>query len=261
MTKDSLGDRSAAEPQLPAGNSRRARRGETALVMSTWQGLMLVSVASLAVWGTLEAIMPVFLVPGHLQSFGNDATAALKQEQRDSNALCRAKNATLSIALLASTLALSLAAAELLLRGERLRAIWGGLLAGLMAAAIVIGAGAVGATSIEALALPDHRLFKTMIVQSGVLGALGLAVGLGISLALFRVRLLVTCAGGCLLGGLLAAFLFPIAASILMPRLNTEFLMPDAGIGRLFWIGLAAGLIGVAVTGLGKERSRSESGA
>ena len=253
-------DQSSAEPSLPVGNSCQVEGDDTALVMLPWQSLLLASVVSLAVWATLEGIMPVFQLPEHLQNFGNDATQAQMQEQRETVALFQTRNATISIALLAFTLALAIAAAELLFRGERSRAIWGGLLAGLMAAILAIGAGAVGAALMESLVLPDHRLAKTMIVQSGMLGLTGLAVGLGIALALFRRRLLVTCAGGCLLGGLLAAFLFPIVASMLLPQLNTEFLMPDPGIGRLLWIGLSAGLIGATLTGLGKERKRSASG-
>ena len=129
-----------------------------------------------------------------------------------------------------------------------------------MAALIAIGAGAVGAALIDKVHLPDHRLVKTMIVQSGMLGLMGLGIGFGIALALFHRRIAVTCATGCLLGGFLAALLFPIVASVLLPQVNTDLLMPDPGMGRLLWLGIAASLIGATVTGLGKERKLRESG-
>ena len=256
MAENSLLDQEGGGECSSVGRTTIAGRSDTALRISPWQGISLAAIVSVAVWGTLEAIMPVYVVQDDMQMSGNDVTQEQMQEQRDTSVLYRTRNAMISLSMLAFTLASTIAALELFIRGEQLRAIWSGLLGGLIAAVIASGAGAVGATLLDSLAMPDHRLVKTMIVQSGMLSTMGLAIGLGISLAFFRKQLLLTCTGGCMLGGLLAAFAFPIVASVLLPDLNTEELMPGAGIGRLLWAGLAAGLIGVTVTGLGKERSQ-----
>jgi hypothetical protein len=95
-----------------------------------------------------------------------------------------------------------------------------------------------------------------MIVQGAMLGVMGLGLGLAMSLALSRPRPLVTCVTGCLLGGVLAALVFPPIVGFFLPGANTEDLVPDEGTGRLLWVGLVAGLIGMTVTGLGQEVPR-----
>ena len=83
ITNRGVDDPAAADPSVPVDDSRQVGSGERALAVAPWQGLLLASVASIAVWGTLEVIMPVFRLPEHLQNLGNDATAAKLQEHRE----------------------------------------------------------------------------------------------------------------------------------------------------------------------------------
>ena len=133
---------------------------------------------------------------------------------------------------------------------------------------IAIGAGAASSTISTAIGTNTNPtvppkvspLVKVMIVQGAGLGVLGLGIGLAMALPLFPPRPLATCVTGGLLGGLLAALVFPLAIGFLLPNANTEELMPEAAVGRLLWIGLFAGFLGITLTGLGKEQRKVRLG-
>ena len=263
QTANGTAGQESAAPGVPHGGELRpAEMGGKALVMKPWQGLACALLAGLIVCGTLQAILPVYEMPADLQALQGPAIAPRLQEMQEHTRVARIKNATLSFGVLAFTLGLVLTAAELLIRRDPLRAVWGGLLAGVLAGVIGLGAGAAGAALSGALGPTDNPLVKPivtplvklMLVQGAVLGVIGLGVGLAMSLPMFRPRLSITCMTGCLLGGLLAALIFPPAIGFVFPNANTEDLMPEAGKGRFLWVGLAVGLIGVTVTGLGKEK-------
>jgi hypothetical protein len=229
-------------------------RADSALRLSRAQGLIWPMLASLVVWGVLEKSLPVFQLPPELRELTGNVSGELSDRMRMEMPVVEANNAKFSLAILAFSLGLTLTVAELQVRRQTPRALIVGPVAGFVAAAIAVLAGTAGAALMDSVRLPDHRLVKTMILQCAMLGVLGLGVGVAMAAMLFRASLWKNCIAGCLLGGLLAAFLFPILAAVLMPRMNTEFLIPEPGVGRLLWVGLPASLIGLSVTGLGKER-------
>jgi len=276
MAADATNDNlERAEPTAPGGTSpaspesvaaRATGVGRGALVIAPWQALLLSLLAGLVVWAILESILPVFELSEELAALQGPAMAPRLAEIQQEREIANTRNTMLSLVVLAFTLALLLTAAEALLRRDLPRAVWGGLLAGIVAGAIALGAGAAGAALAKSLKLqanPQEQttlspLAKSVLVQGGMLGVLGLGVGLALSLPLFRPDLCATCVLGCLLGGLVAALVFPLTASTLLPNVGTEKLMPDAGVARLLWIGLATTLIGATVAGLGKERPKRE---
>jgi hypothetical protein len=230
--------------------------------MAPWQGLLLAILAGVAVWGAYQAILPVFELSEELAALQGPAIAPRLQEIQDNLRANRFKNAAVGMVIMGFGLGLVLTVGELMIRRSHGRAIWGGLLAGLIAGGISFGAASVGNTLSDALGptgdptAPSSMspLVKTMVVQGAVLGMIGLGVGLAMSVPMLSPRPLGVCLFGCLLGGLLAAVVFAPTVGLLLPHENTEELMPDSRMGQLLWVGLTAGLIGITVTGLGKER-------
>ena len=234
---------------------------EDGLAMSPLVGLTMALFAGLVVWGILEMIMPVFVLPEHLRDAGGNMPEELHRELFAALKVNTEQNAILSLVLLASILALVLSVTELLHRRAGLRVAWGGLLAGLLAGVVALGAVTLAIELHDALSLEGNRLGKTLIVQSAMLGMTGLGIGLAIAVPMFRPRLFLTCLAGCLIGGLLAALIFPISASVCLPHVNTDQLIPQPGVGRLLWAALATGLIGLAACGLGKKKKRKRATA
>jgi hypothetical protein len=216
--------------------------------------LVVVLVAVVVAWAALEATLPVFQLPEELAQLAGNLNNEQIQSLRAGNAEIRKNNAMVGAAILASILALAITVAELLKRRAPVKAVWGGLLA----AAVGAGAG-VGAALLGVIVLTSFRsenpLMKTMVVQGVTLGVVGLGVGIAVALPLLRPRLLVNCMAGGLLGGILAALVFPIVVSFL-PKVNTEDLVAE-GLGRLVWVAVAYALIGLTMTGLGKEKPKA----
>ncbi len=244
----------------PGGVSIPTRNVEKALLLSMIPGLILAGLVSLLVWGVLEVMPPVFELPEHLRELSGNAPEEQQKELLDTSLVVSNKNAALSLVMLTSTLGLFLTIAEVKLRHQGTRAIWGGLLAILIAGAFAVGGSMLGSMLAASSSLPEDPLFRTLIVQSAMFGLAGLGVGTGVAFAttlpIFRARLLANCVTGGLLGGLLAGLMFPFASSILMPNARTEVLMPDPGVSRLLWLALLSFLTVLTATGMGKEAKR-----
>jgi hypothetical protein len=242
-----------SSPENSQAPDDRALTADKALVMGPGASLVIALLAGVAVWAVLNSIMPVFLLPERLAGLSGNLPEAQLQELKAAAALARQRNTMVALGAMASVLALTLAAAELFFRRQPVRAVFGGLLAGLIGGGVGVGAAVLGDLLMTSVKL-ENPLAKTMILQLSMLGLVGLGVGIAIAIPILRPRLLATCVSGGLLGGVLAAFLFPILVSFL-PRVNTEQLVPD-GKGLLLWIALAFGLIGGVMAGLGKEKPK-----
>lgn len=233
------------------------RNGEKALLLSTIPGLIVAGLVTLAVWGVLEVMPSVFELPEHMRELSGNAPEEQQKEMLDASLVVSNRNAALSLVMLISTLSLFLTVAEVKLRHQRLRAIWRGLLAMLIASRFAVGGSILGGTLAASSSLPEDPFVRTIIVQSAMFGLAGLGVGAGVAFAttlpIFRPKLLATCCVGGLLGGLLAGLVFPFASSILLPSARTEVLMPDPGVSRLLWLALLSCLSVLTVTGMGKE--------
>jgi len=250
---ESARNASAAVPSTaiaPLGNH------DHALMTTPLFGLAMALLAGIAVWGTLEATLPVFQLPDHLTQVGGNAPDAELNAQRTALKVTKERNAIFSLVVLGSTLALVLTAFELVHRRAGARIIWGGLVAEVIAGVIALGAAVVGIGIHDGLELQDHRVGKTIIVQGAMFAIFGLGIGLAIGIPTLRPRLVITCVAGCLIGGMLTALIFPVVASTLLPNSNIDFLVPESRVGRLLWVGLTTGLIGLTTTGLGKDKKK-----
>lgn len=243
---------------LPA-SSPPLRVRAFSLVLGPGAGLVISVLVGLALGGILHALLPVFQLPERLQNLSGNLPNELLMELKREMSRVDFRNAAFALALWGGGLAWALTTTELCLRRQRGRAVWGGLLAGLVAALVAAGGMALAAALQDSLAMPDSRLVKSTLVQGTLFGIAGLGIGLGLALPLRPRKLLLSCLIGGLLGGMVAGALFPILASVALPNLNTDFLMPDEALGRLLWTVLAAGFIGVTITGLSKERAASGS--
>ena len=246
-----------AQQISPDGLSIPSRNEERALLLSPIPGLILAGFAALLVWGVLEVMPPVFELSERLRELSGNAPEEQQKEKKDASLAASNNNTALSLVMLTSTLGLFMTVAEVKLRHQRLRAIWGGLLAILIAGAFAVGGSILGGMLAASSSLPEDPLIRTVIVQSAMFGLAGLGVGAGVAFAttlpIFRPQLLAICLTGGLLGGLLAGLIFPIASSILLPNARTEVLMPDPGVSRLLWLALVSCLSALTVTGMGKE--------
>lgn len=247
-----------AQQISPDGVSIPKGNGENALLLSTIPGLIVAGIVALLVWGVLEVMPSVFELPEHLRELSGNAPEEQQKELLDTSLVVSNKNAALSLVMLISTLGLFLTIAEVKLRRQGLRAIWGGLLAVLIAGAFAVGGSIVGSVLAASSSLPEDPLLKTIIVQSAMFGLAGAGVGLGVAFATtlpsFRPKLLAVSVTSGLLGGLLAGLIFPFASSILLPNARTEVLMPDPGVSRLLWLALVSCLSALTVTSMGKEK-------
>lgn len=232
--------------------------GEKSLLISLGQGLICSGVAALVVWGALGELLPVFELPEHLRELSGNAPEAKQKELMAASVATANKNATFSLALLAGLLGLTLTIAELKSRNQGRRAIWGGVLAFVVAAGIAIGGGVLGGGLAKSSSLPEDPLTKTIVLQAVTLGCVGLGVGLGLGLAVMlpkiQPQLLATCSVGGLLGGLVGGLIYPLVSSVALPGARTEVALPDPGISRLLWLAVGAIMIALVVTGMGKEK-------
>ncbi len=233
------------------------QNGEKRLLLSGMPGMMLAAVVALVVWGVLEVMPSVFELPVHLRELSGNAPEEQQKELLDTSLVVSNKNAALSLVMLTSTLGLFLTIAEVKLRHQGLRAVWGGLLAILIAGGFALGGSILGSMLAASSSLPEDALTRTIIVQAAMFGVAGLGVGAGVAFAttlpIFRPHLLANCLLGALLGGLLAGLIFPFASSILLPNARTEVLMPDPGVSRLLWLALVSCLSVLTMTCMGKE--------
>ncbi len=246
-----------AQQISPDGVSIPTRNREKALLLSMIPGLIVAGVVALAVWGVLEVMPSVFELPEHLRELSGNAPEEQQKERLDTSLVVSNRNAALSLVMLVSTLSLFLTIAEVKLRHQGLRAIWGGLLAMLIASVFAVGGSILGGVLAASASLPEDPFVRTIIVQCAMLGLAGSGVGAGVAFAttlpIFRPQLLAICLTSGLLGGLLAGLIFPFASSILLPNAQTEVLMPDLGVSRLLWLALVSCLSALTVTSMGKE--------
>ncbi|MEQ9411594.1 MAG: hypothetical protein RIK87_28025 [Fuerstiella sp.] len=214
---------------------------------------------AIVVWGALEVLLPVFELPEHLRELSGNAPEEQQKELMAASVATANKNATFGLALLAGILGLSLTIAEVRARRQGRRAVWGGLLAFVIAAGFAVCGGILSGQLSTSASLPEDPLTRTIVLQAVTFGFVGLGVGMGVSLAVslpkIQPALSGTCAVGGLLGGLLGGLIFPLASSILLPGARTELSLPDPGISRFLWLAVGALMVAVTITGMGKEKT------
>ncbi|MCY2992600.1 MAG: hypothetical protein NTY19_32670 [Planctomycetota bacterium] len=219
-------------------------------------GAAVALLAGLATWGMLQATGPVFAIPPELANLPTPAPSDKLAELDRALAIASRNNATYALGLLGLLLGAFLATAEAVSRRTVRTAIPKGLLAGVTGGLAGAVAGFVGSQAFGYLLYFPHLspLGKTIVIQIGALGLLGSGVGLGLGLPYARPRLLANCILGAVLGGTLAAVIYPAVVGYLLPVADTEMVVPGVRGGQLPWVLLTAGLIGLVATGLGKPR-------
>jgi hypothetical protein len=104
-------------------------------------------------------------------------------------------------------------------------------------------------------------LAKTIRSQTAMLGILGVGIGLSMGLLSGCRRTVLTCGVGGLLAGVLAGIVYPMLAAVCLPTVATELVVPSHRAGRLLWIGVMTGLLGVAIPGVARQRPKRVAGS
>ena len=100
---------------------------------------------------------------------------------------------------------------------------------------------------------PLGDLADNVKLQVVMLGLLGLGVGLALGIPRRHVRKIAAAAIAGALGGLLAAVLYPVATSLLLPSAGTDLLIPAGTGNRVLWLGISSGVLGLVVVGMTRE--------
>ena len=256
-SETSSGD-SIAEGSAASCGARSASHLQCGPVLGAFAALL----AGLLVWGTWQAMDPVFVMPEELTNLPSPVPADLAIKQDQATAVMNRHNAILALGILGAVVGLFLATCEAGSRRALKSACWRSPMSAALAGLFGAGAGLAGSLVLESPELLGGwtPLAKTVVVQGVTLGILGLGVGVGVALPHGRLRLILRSATGGILGGLLAGLICPVVVAFLLPAAQTERVMPNDVASRLIWMTAAAVLIALVLTGLGK-RSRPMSRA
>ena len=214
-------------------------------------GLGLGLVAALAVFCLIQAVHPVYHMPRELHlGMGNPAwqVEGNRAEQRRIDR----RHAMLYLGSLGAALGLLLGIGEGVARRSALPAlavlplgIAGGIAGGFFASLVQ-----EWVKSNVGLAEIRHTVAAQLALALPLAGALGWGLGLATqSLGGFLKTLLAGLAAGAL-----AAVIYPLLASVLLPGISTDALLPEQAGSRLLWLGLLAGLIGLVIPIAGRHR-------
>jgi len=221
-------------------------------------GVFAALLAALLGWGIWQAIGPVFVMPERLTDLPTPVPADLAAEQDQATAMVNRCNATLAITILAAIVGLFVTTAEAYSRRVLRSSCWKAPIAAVLAASLGAGAGLAGSFVLESPQLLGgwSPLAKTIMVQATTLGVLGLGVGIGVAVSTGKLRAIMHSATSGMLGGLLAALIYPACVAYLLPVVQTERVMPKDTLSRLIWMTMAGVLIGLVLTGMGKRAVR-----
>ena len=214
-------------------------------------GLALGLVAAAILYGLIEATYPIFFVPEKFHIGMNAPVADILANRRATDQVLR-----YHAMLYAGSLGLLLGAL-LGIREGMLRRAW---LSPVVTAVLGALGGALGGFlgclvyEYVRFHVGQATLMHTIIAQWLVGAPLGLGVGLGLGLATRTMPGTLKAALGGLAAATLAAVLFPVLVSIVMPAASTEALLPEERGSRALWLGLLAGLIGLVIPLSGRRR-------
>ena len=223
-----------------------------AAALSPWTGLILALVAGAATFGISRAVHPIYRVGKEFDvpSIGMP-TELFLANRREQDKVNR-KHAMIYVGGLGLLIGVALAAVV-----GAARRSW---LAPLLAAPLGALGGAVGA-SLGSLVevyvrtnIGQAELNHTIGMQLAVALPLGLGVGLGVGLATRSLSGTLKTALAGLGAGALAATLYPVLVSVLLPAAGTETVLPDETYSRMLWFAICSGLIGVIVPVAGRRR-------
>lgn len=243
-----------------AGPAQGGSQSRKRLACGPWLGLFATVFGGVLAWLLLEWIHPLFTAPEKYAVLPAPVPPELSAELEQLAWRLHLANAVVVLAIVGAFvggfLGLGEGVAQRSLRSAALGL--GGCAA--IAAAFGASAGVIGHFIFQwqYYAGKESLIGWTIAMQAAMLATLGLGAGLAVGILLGRQRLLVaSCAVAGVLAGVLAGLLFPYLASRYLPVAASEIVIPEAGLARLLWIALAAGLLGLIVPGMTFSRRGS----
>ncbi len=250
---------------LSANNQRTASSG--LLRITTILSLILAILACGILAGVVIIGFPIFHVPAELTiQFPPEEIARVREASMRQTAML---NATVALGVLGFVMSLLFgmgeAAARRFADGTTVRLVPGIILATAMGCAGAV----VGQLLVNLLHVPEGPLtpiVRTFIVQAGMFGLFGLGVGAALGFVAGGARTASVVAVSGLLAGIVAAFVFPVASTFVMPDLQTELVMPGGVLrgqkhtpGLLLYLGVLAVALGLILP-LGSRGTKPKTG-
>jgi hypothetical protein len=223
----------------------------TSLALGPFSSLVLALIAAGIVFGIIQSAHPVFLVPEEFHAAMGAAPEVWEANRRETNKVHR-HHAMLYVGSIGLLLGLTLGLGEAALRRSVLPPLFavplgglGGALGGLLGCFIYehvhVGVG-------------QAELSHTITAQFLLGAPLGLGVGLGLGLATRTIRGTLLAALGGIAAALLAAIVYPVAVSIVLPNASTDALLPVERSNQILWLALLCSLIGLCIPTAGRQR-------
>ena len=236
-------DASAGESGRQSGGFSGGRLATGPLI-----GLLFALVGGGLGWATLEACDPVFRMPDKYY-FEMGPPPELVDEVAEAQNVVHLGNRVFACGLVGAMLAAALGIGEGVARRSLKTILLAAVGCGLVAALFGCAAGVAGHfTCLSRAAVEDRvSVTGTVIIQCALWGPLGAGVGLALGSLAGRLRTAIACLVAGLAAGVLAAGVFPIAASLLLPSSQTDWPVPIGADTRLLWIGCSAVLLGLIV--------------
>jgi hypothetical protein len=225
----------------------------TGVAIRPLEGLVLALIAGGVVWGLIEATHPVFHVRSEFHIGMNAPVDDIKANRREEDRVLR-NHAMLYVGSLGLALGLLLGAREAILRRSWLPPFaaaplgaFGGVLGGFLGCLVY---------EYVRAEIGQAELKHTIGAQWLLAAPLGLALGLGLSLATRKPSEIFKAMLGGLAAATLAAGLYPVLLSVVLPDASTENLLPEELGSRLVWLAILAGLIGLIIPLAGQKRAQ-----
>jgi len=208
-------------------------------------------IAGAITYGLFQSLYPIFSIPQEVldRAPPGPLPADIQAELTTAKVFADGQNATLFVGLFGALLA------GMMTIGSSLGNKYVSKLLQRTAICVLVGllvgcaAGCFGHLLTETIRFNRSfsPLVKTLIGQAALLGTLGAGVGYAFGTFAKQYRSPASCAIQGLLGGLLAAFIYPILIAILQPAANTSVFIPKEPGSRLTWIFIAAALLGAMI--------------
>ncbi len=234
------------------------------MAIGVFGGIVWALLGGVALWAVVQASYPWFMVPPELAAVSPLSHPELLPEAEAARKKALTQNSIAVVALLGALVGGALAVGDGVKRRSPAAALAAGAASAVVGAALGSLAGFVGDRlfgdpGLVAGSTPLDRTVQSMAAALAILGG-GVGLGAGASCGR-RVRTAVVCVVGGVATGAFAGMVYPLAASVLLPAMQTELLVPEEPINRLLWIGVISFLLGLGVPGLGRKRPPSQASA
>jgi hypothetical protein len=220
--------------------------------------LILALGAGAALWIVIQSMHPVFHVPEKFHAAMGAPPEVWAANRREQDRVER-YHAMLYVGGLGLLLGLALGLGEAMRRRSWLPPLFAAPLGGLGGAA----GGFLGCLVHEYVRreVGQAELIHTITAQLLLGLPLGLGVGLGLGLATRTAMGTIKSALGGAAAAILAAIVYPVAVSILLPAASTDALLPDERSSQFLWLALLSGVIGIVIPLAGRRRASKTQGA